>query len=147
VRDSLRERAKDSFKIHRLRVDYPAAKSRRIGTQGALPSNMTTTNPAASIAKALLLRALDEIGAEAFFSFDHAQQQRATEAASLLDILECAFNLMEVPARSERLAPLFAKVVTAAEAHATAAVNERVAEIQSVLWGDAAAWLAALPEA
>jgi len=97
--------------------------------------------------KALLLAGLDAAGKSPFFHFDFATQQQRVEAASLLGILECAFDADEVPTRSERLAPLFAKVIVAVEALNVSAVSAGIADIKAECLVIADAWFAANPEA
>ena len=98
--------------------------------------------------KDLLLSGLvDAAGKLPFFHFDVATQQQRVAAASLLGILECAFDADEVSTRSERLAPLFAKVIAAAEALNVAVVSAGIAEIKAECLVIADAWFAANPEA
>ncbi len=101
-------------------------------------STRTTTTP-----KTLLLAALDASGSTPFFHYDVGVQRQRVEAASLLKILECAFNFDEVPARSEWLAPFFARVLAAVEAGDVDTVNAVLDEIVSACLADADACLAA----
>jgi hypothetical protein len=100
------------------------------------------TMTSASTPKALLLAVFDELGEEPFFHLDVTKQAQRVDAASLLGLLECAFNSFEVPARSERLAPFFAPAIAAAEALDAGAVFTAVTEIRAVCQADADAWFA-----
>jgi hypothetical protein len=94
--DTMRARA---AKFRALDVELDELRRR---TPGA---DLPPTRP--DQAKALLMRLLEEAGVEPFFHFELEQQERRVKAATLLEILESAFNLHDSAERCILLAPHF----------------------------------------